>query len=171
MNVRYINPFVVAAAEVLKSEANLDVQRGALTLHTSACTADDITVIISVLEQVRGVVLYGISEKTALRIVSNIMGQPFEELDSLAQSGVAELGNVITGRAASILAEEGCEASISPPVLIIGKGTLVSTLDFQRLVVPIVTEAGNIQIHVALTEAPTDNPAANPVPVLAETQL
>ena len=154
MNAKYVNPFVQAAFEVFKTEANLEARRGALSLQSSACTSDDVTVLISVVGQARGVVLYSMSEKTVTGIVSNIMGQPFEEFDSLAQSGVAEIGNVITGRASSLLAEEGIEVRISPPVLILGKGTLVSTLDFQRLVVPMETDLGNIYIHLAMDDTP-----------------
>ena len=156
MNVRYVNPFVTAAFEVLKGEAGLDAERGPLALQSAAGTADDVTVLITVVGQVQGIVLYSLSEKTVLRLVSKIMDQPFDEFDPLAQSGAAELGNVITGRASSILAGEGCDARISPPVLILGKGTLLSTLDFQRLVVPITTELGNLQIHLALNDTPAD---------------
>jgi chemotaxis protein CheX len=51
------------------------------------------------------------------------------------------------------LSEAGYEVSISPPTLVLGKGTLISTLDFQRLVVPLHTELGDIHIHIALREA------------------
>jgi len=110
-------------------------------------------VLISMAGQVQGVVLYGMSEVTATAVVSQIMGQPFEAFDDLAQSGIAELGNVITGQASTRLAEAGFEAKISPPTLIMGKGTTVSTLDFQRLVVPLHTNLGEVQIHLALRES------------------
>jgi chemotaxis protein CheX len=51
------------------------------------------------------------------------------------------------------LAEAGFQADISPPTLVMGKGTLISTLDFQRLVVPLRTPLGDLQIHLALRES------------------
>jgi chemotaxis protein CheX len=57
---------------------------------------------------------------------------------------VAELGNVITGRASVKLAEAGYEAVISPPTLLSGKGATISTLDFGRLVVPLNSECGSL---------------------------
>jgi chemotaxis protein CheX len=80
------------------------------------------------------------------------LGQPFAEFDNLAQSGIGELANVITGHASKRLSEAGYEAKISPPTLILGKGTIISTLDFDRVQVPIITEMGEIQIHLALRE-------------------
>ncbi len=80
------------------------------------------------------------------------MGQEFAELDALAESGIGELGNVITGRAAVLLADAGYRSDIAPPALIIGRGTMVTTLDLNRLVVPLRTEVGDIEIQVVLKE-------------------
>lgn len=153
MNVTFLNPFVEAAFQVLEAEVGVKAERGELSLERSACTSNDVTVMISMVGQVRGVVLYGISEKTGIEIVSRILGQRFDEFDELAQSGIGELGNVITGQASQRLAAVGLEAQISPPTLVMGKGTLISTLDFQRLVVPLHTEVGDMVIHLALRES------------------
>jgi chemotaxis protein CheX len=154
MNVKFLNPFVEAASEVLRAECGLEVQRGSLTLQKSALTADDITVLISLVGQVQGVVLYGLSVSTGLALVSRVMGQQFTQFDNLAQSGVAELGNVITGRASVKLAQAGYTVNISPPTLIQGKGATISTLDFARICVPLQTEAGEVVAHLALRESP-----------------
>lgn len=153
MNVQFLNPFVEAAFMVLESEAGITAKRGQLSLRRSAATADDITVLISMVGQVNGVALYGLSEDTGIALVSRILDQPFEEFDALAQSGIGEIGNVITGQAGNRLAEAGFEAKISPPTMVLGKGTLISTLDFERLQIPLETELGTIQIHLALREA------------------
>jgi chemotaxis protein CheX len=152
MNVQFLNPFLEAAFVVLDSEVGVQAKRGQLTLRRSAATAEEVSVLISMVGQVNGVVLYGLSEDTGIRIVSKILDQPFEEFDSLAQSGIGELGNVITGQAGKRLAEAGFEVNISPPTMVLGKGTLISTLDFERLHVPLETELGTLQIHLALRE-------------------
>jgi chemotaxis protein CheX len=81
------------------------------------------------------------------------MGETFKDFTHLAQSGIAELGNVITGQASIKLAEAGYQATISPPALILGKGATISTLDFARLIVPLTGECGQITIHLALRES------------------
>jgi len=153
MNVKFLNPFIEAAFSVLEMEVGVTSQRGELALQKSAATANQVTVLISMVGEAQGVVLYGMSEQTAINIVSKILGQPFQEFDSLAQSGIGELGNVITGQASQRLAEAGYDVNISPPTLIQGKGTLISTLDFDRLQVPLNTEIGELQIHLALRES------------------
>lgn len=153
MNVKYLIPFVEAAYEVLKSEIKVQMQRGDLKLEKGAYTTDDVTVIISLVGDVEGIVLYSMSRSTALNIASAMLGDDLKDLDNLAQSGIAELGNVITGRASVKLAHTGFESTISPPTLLLGKGGIVNTLDFARVVVPLEGDPGSMLIHLALREA------------------
>ncbi len=165
MNVKFLNPFIEAVVEVLKAECQVEVTRGALSLQKSAMTSDDITVLISLIGQVQGVVFYSMSVPTGLGLVSRVLGQEFTKFDNLAQSGVAELSNVITGRATVKLSQAGYSSNISPPTLIEGKGVCISTLDFSRVVVPLTTSAGEIITHLALRESPPGQLETNPVPL------
>jgi|YNPNPStandDraft_1061719.scaffolds.fasta_scaffold06543_2 chemotaxis protein CheX len=151
MDVRFLTPFLKAAIEVLTAELGGPVRRGELSLQRSAYTTAEVNVLITLVGRVQGVVIYGLSQATALAIVSQIMGQPFDSLDNLAQSGVGELGNVITGRASTLLANEGYASQLSVPMLVIGKAK-ISLLDFPRLVVPLLIQHGQIDVHLALRE-------------------
>jgi chemotaxis protein CheX len=150
VRAEFINPFLQAATEVLESELGSKPQRGQIGLQKSAYTTDDVTAVIGVTGHIAGMVLYAMDETTARAIVSNMMGQEFTEFDALAQSGIGEIGNVITGRAAVLLSEAGYPSDLAPPMLIVGRGTLVTTLDMQRLVIPLDTAFGRIEIQVAL---------------------
>lgn len=150
MNVKFLNPFVEAAYEVLRVETGQEIVRGELSLENGAYVTDDATVILSLVGSVEGTVFYSMSNETAVALASILMGEPLEKFEILAQSGIAELGNVITGRASMKLAEAGFESTISPPALILGKGASISTLDYLRLVVPLEMQAGRVMIHLAL---------------------
>lgn len=152
MNVKFLNPFVEAAYEVVTAETQGAVTRGDLSLDHGLYVTDDVTVVLSLVGDVKGTVLYSLAQETAIKLASIIMEDEFTQFDELAQSGIAELGNVITGRASMKLSETGCESNISTPSLIIGKGALLSTLDYPRLIVPLVTIAGPLRIHIALRE-------------------
>ncbi|MBV9895243.1 MAG: chemotaxis protein CheX [Chloroflexi bacterium] len=153
MKVEFVNPFIQAAREVLESELGGEVQRGNLHLKKSAFTTDEITALVGVTGKVSGMVLYSMSQETALGIVSRMMGQQFEEFDALAQSGIGEVGNVITGRAGVLLSEAGYPSNITPPALVVGKGTMVTTLDLNRLVFPLETDVGALEVQVVLKAA------------------
>jgi chemotaxis protein CheX len=152
MNVKFLNPFVSSAYEILSLEMHETVQRGELHLDNGSYQTDDVTVIISLVGAVDGTVFYSMSKDVAIGLASVLMGEKFASLDRLAQSGVAELGNVITGRASMKLAEAGYESNISTPSLIIGRGAAISTLEFPRLIVPLTTSIGELIIHLSLHE-------------------
>ena len=152
MRAEFINPFLNAACEVLESELGSAPQRGSIGLQRSAYTSDEVTAVVGVTGSVGGMVLYSMTEETARAMVAKMMGQDFPEFDALAQSGIGEIGNVITGRAAVLLAEAGFPSDLAPPMLLVGRGTMVSTLDVQRLVIPLQTEVGQVEVQVALRE-------------------
>jgi chemotaxis protein CheX len=150
MKVEFVNPFVQAATEVLEAELRGEAKRGTLRLAKTAVTTDEVTAVVGVTGTLNGLVMYSMSEATALGIVSRVMGQDFTDFDALAQSGIGELGNVITGRAGVLLSEAGYPSNISPPSLVIGKGTMLTTLDLVRLVLPLETDVGALEIQVVL---------------------
>ena len=153
MKAALANPFLSAAIHVVESETGVKVERaGDLSVRQSRKVGHEITVLIAVTGAAEGVVLYGMSEDTGKQIVGRILGEAVTEFDDMAESGIAELGNVITGRASHLLEEAGYQSTISPPTVIRGAGTEISTLDLPRLVVPLATEVGAIQIAVALRE-------------------
>ena len=153
MKVAFVNPFLQAASEVLESELGGESERGELRLHRSAVTTDEVTAIVGVTGTLMGLVLYSMNEATARAILSRMMRQDFSEFDALAQSGIGELGNVITGRAGVLLSEAGYPSNITPPAVVVGTGTMVTTLELNRLVLPLHTEVGNVEIQMVLRAA------------------
>ena len=161
MRVELINPFILAAGEVLQSELGVKAKRGRLQLHVETYITDDITVLISLVGDAWGVVMMGLGFGTAKAIVSRILGEQVTEFNELAQSGISELGNVIAGLATTKLGAAGYHTNISVPTLIVGQGSRISTFDISRLLVPLETEYGSITLTLAVREASgnTWNPA------------
>jgi chemotaxis protein CheX len=153
VKVEFVNPFIQAASEVLDSELGGEAQRGEVRLQKSAFTTDEVTALVGVTGTVSGLVLYSMSRATAVALASRMMGQEFAELDALAQSGIGELGNVITGRAGVLLSEAGYPSNITPPALVVGRGTMVTTLDLNRLVFTLQTEVGDLEVQLVLRAA------------------
>lgn len=154
MKAEFINPFVAAAFHVVQAETGEPPVKGDLRMEETHYTTTDITVLIGVVGKVSGSVLFGFGERTAKQFVSAMLGQTVAVFDSLAESALGELGNMITGRASGLLEQAGYPCTISPPTLIIGRGTIISTNPVRRLCIPVVTRFGEISISVALRETP-----------------
>ena len=150
MQVEVANAFIAAASTVLSTEAGVQVTRTGLSLARDSHVTDDVTVLISLVGDLVGIAFYSMHFDTAKAIVSAILGSEIETFDELAMSGVSEMGNVITGRAGMQLAEVGFNVDISVPTLIVGKGSRISTLDIQRLVIPLETGHGIFRLDLAL---------------------
>lgn len=152
MKVEFIRPFMTAAMQVLEAELGSKVKRGELSVEDERGTTQDVTVLIGITGDVEGVVLYGTSTQVANAIVSRLLGMEKEEFDPLSESAFAELGNVIAGRAAGLFEEEGIHCTISPPSVITGTKTCISSPSLRRLVIPLETDLGAIQMSVALRD-------------------
>jgi chemotaxis protein CheX len=153
MKVQIVNRYVQAALDVISKEIGAEAKRGGLLLEGNPYTTEDVTAVIGISGSLTGSIYLSMAEPTALRIIGAIIGQETTELDELGQSGIAEMANVIAGTAGIGLSEEGIETLINPPLVLVGRGARLSTVEIQRLVVPLSTAHGDIKLHVALREA------------------
>ncbi|MDD2430604.1 MAG: chemotaxis protein CheX [Firmicutes bacterium] len=153
MKTEFVTPFMVAATEVLKAEVQAQISRGKLNVRKVAATAQEVTIMVGVTGDVMGAVFYGMPNKTACQIASAMLGQRLPIFDKMVESGIAELGNVITGRASMGLEQAGYRCRLTPPTIISGQGVIISTLEINQLVIPIKTQYGDFEIGVALRAA------------------
>lgn len=153
VRVQLVNCYVKAASDVLASETGGQIKRLGLQLEHEAYTSEDVTAMVGVSGAIGGSFYLSMNEATALRIVTGMLGQETTTFDELAQSGIAELSNVIAGTASIALAELGFTTNITPPLLLVGAGARLSSVEIQRMVVPLETPAGQIRMHVAVRES------------------
>ncbi|WP_242653696.1 chemotaxis protein CheX [Thermincola potens] len=154
LKVEFVSPFVTATIKVLESELGrpISVEKGQLSIESSSYTGQDVTVLIGVTGRVQGIVMYGMSERTAKNIISEMLGQRIVVFDEMGESAIAELGNVITGIASADLEKAGYPSTLAPPTVITGRGVVISTIDIKRLQIPLITDFGEIEIGIALRE-------------------
>jgi chemotaxis protein CheX len=153
MRVQIVNRYVQSALSVISKETGLPVVLGGLLLEGNPYTTEDVTAVIGVSGQLSGSVYLSMEESVALKLIGAILGQEPTKLDGIGQSGIAEMANVIAGTAGIGLAEEGVETVVTPPLVLVGRGARLSTVEIQRLVVPLTTAYGDVKLHVALREA------------------
>lgn len=147
-----VSPFLEAAALVLWQECKEKPVRGKVHRVRSPQTSDEVSALVALTGGVAGLVIYSMSAATACALASRMMGEPVEELDSMVQSAIAELANVITGQASILLEQVGYPSDISPPVLLLGHGSAIATFNLTRVVVPLELSVGRFHIDVAIRE-------------------
>ena len=152
MRVEYINPFVESSVSVIKEVLGMDVKREQISLKSKAMPILDIAVIVGLVGQVEGRVLFDMKKETALNIVSKMNEEEIKVFDDLAKATITELGNMITGRAVTKLSEMGYRFDVTPPAIFSGSNMEISDAEIEALIVPIETPIGRIEINVALRE-------------------
>ena len=154
VRVEFINPFVSAAYWVFENMLQITPEKGQLRLQQSPLQGKEINTVIGVTGDVVGQVIYCMDSTTALKFASiMLMGLEVTELDEIVKSAINELGNMITGNAATGLGDNGFSCNLTPPTMFMGKDVVVSTKDVQILVIPLLTEYGEVTINVALRSA------------------
>ncbi|HOV15685.1 MAG TPA: chemotaxis protein CheX [Spirochaetota bacterium] len=152
MRVEYINPFVESSVSVMREILGIEVKREQISLKSKAVPILDIAVIIGLVGQVEGRVLFDMKLETALKIISKMNEEEITKFDELAKATITELGNMITGRAVTKLSEMGYRFDVTPPAIFMGKDMEISDVEIEALIVPIETSLGRIEINVALRE-------------------
>jgi len=152
MKAEYINPFVVAAVEVFQTMLGTTPQRGTLSARKGVFTSQQCNIVLGVTGQLEGIIIYGMSIFTADKIASQMLGTTIRTFDELAASAIAELGNMISGNALTKLSSIGYRCNLSPPSIIRGTNVRISTLEIPTLVVPLITDWGELEINVGLQE-------------------
>ena len=118
INVEYINPFLMAATNIIKDICQIDMQVGKPYVKQTAFADDSVIIMIGITGEMRGSVIIALTYNKALEIASKMMmGMPVTELDEMATSAISELGNMIMGNAATILSTKGVGIDITPPTL------------------------------------------------------
>ncbi len=152
MRVEYVNPFVEAAYGVLNEVLGAEIKRGELYLKATSQPVLGVAAIIGLIGDVEGRVLLDMSVHTGLAIASTMNGEELSELDDLGKATIAELANMIAGKAVTKLHELGFEFDLSPPSLITGENMMVTDNGVEALIVPLELPQGKLEINVAVRE-------------------
>jgi len=154
LNVEYINPFINVSVNLMKMICNETASRGKVYIKNSTFSSDNVVIIIGVAGEIKGQVFFNMNNTTACNIASTMMfGTEVKELDDMAKSAIAELGNMIMGNVSTEFFNNGIKIDITPPTVLVGKEMALSTKGLKTICIPLLLEKlGKIEIDVALTE-------------------
>jgi chemotaxis protein CheX len=152
-SIELVKPFVEAAARVIQKECGEQVAKGKIARLRSPQTTNEVSSLIAMTGDVAGLVIYSMTALTACGFASRMINEPVDELDEMAQSAIAELANMITGQAGIGLEQNGISSDMSPPVVLLGRGSSIVTFHLDRLVLPLVVSFGEFQIEMAIRRA------------------
>ena len=108
LKAEFINPFIGAAYDIIKRVTEIEATKGELSLANSPVRGDEVNVVIGVTGDLKGQIIFCLSEATALVFASRmLMNLTTETFNELAKSAICEMANMILGRAVTSLSERG----------------------------------------------------------------
>ncbi len=153
MDAKLVNPFVDAFATVMPQLGFPEPKRLKMGVKTKNAVSLGVAVIVGFTKQIRGNVVYNMSEDTAKFIASTMMmGMPVAEFDAMAQSAISELSNMLTANAATNLTGMGLEVDISTPSLSIGQDFQVKISDDNYLTVEMDLSGHIVELDIAVEQ-------------------
>ena len=156
MKEEYVNSFLVPARLVWKKELGDDLEVASAEVVSHQFTTDAITAIIGVSGRLEGNVLYGFTEESGQKVVSTMVGEQVEDIrNDLGLSALGEIANMITGNAATQLAQAGYPCQISPPVVVEPKGSRFTIKGTSQILVTFTSSHGPLSVRISLSETRT----------------
>jgi chemotaxis protein CheX len=153
MKAEYINPFIQAAQGVFKTLLDIDAKLGKIYLKSSQFSVSDMIIMIGVVGEIRGQVCLELTSETAGKIASTMMGGiQVVDMDEIATSAIAELGNMIMGNTCTIFSKNKIKIDITPPTILRGDKIMISN-KVATIGIPLTIENyGGISINVTAEE-------------------
>ena len=151
MDAKLVNPFVDAFTSVMPQMGFPTPTRTKLYVKDKNAVSLGVSVIVGFTKQIRGSVVYNMTEETAKFIASTMMmGMPVQEFDAMAQSAISEMSNMLTANAATNLTGMGLEVDISTPSLTVGQDFQIKISSENYLVVDMDLGGQIMELNIAV---------------------
>lgn len=144
MDVRYINPFLVAVKELLTTMIGLPFESETPVLNGTRSAAFDISGIIGLSGPITGCVVISLPERLAIRMASGLLGDTLDSFDDDAIDAFGEITNMIVGNAKSNFPEDGC--TISAPSVVMGRHEVAVPSSVPVITIP--CDIGGDPLHI-----------------------
>lgn len=152
MKAEYINPFIEAFDSVASQVIGEKSEKGKIFIKEGSVNCGEVTISIGVTGELNGSILMNMNEKSALTIASKMMfGMEVTELNDLAKSAIAELGNMIAGNATIYFSNMGKAIDITPPVVYTGKNISIYNYKIKTICVPLTIIGELVEIDIAIS--------------------
>lgn len=157
MKVEYLNPFIQSTTWVLKELGSTgDTKLGSISVAPNPHVGSGVVVVIGLTGQLAGRVLYDMERQTASNLAAVMMGDGSAppEFGPMVRDAIGELGNMVSGNAATRLHEAGYKVDITPPMVVTGSELTLTNLGELSicLIVPLQTPCGVISVNLAVKE-------------------
>lgn len=152
MDVRFINAFLEGTLNVTRTMANISPLPGKPYLKKDNVANGDVSGIIGLTGDITGSMALSFSEKSILKIVSNMLGEEITEINGDIKDAVGEITNMISGVARKELEQNGLNVLAAIPTVVSGMGhSITHVLGGPSIIIPFEMEDGPFVVDICIS--------------------
>ncbi|WP_367361442.1 chemotaxis protein CheX [Syntrophus buswellii] len=156
MDVKFINPFLDGATEVIKTMAFMEAVPGKPFLKKDDTARGDVSGIIGITGDATGSLAISFTEGCIWGIAGSMLGETYTDTTQEVLDAAGELTNMISGVARTNMEKMGLKVFAAIPSVIFGRDhTIRHILNSPSIVIPFSTQTGEFVVDVCIrtTEA------------------
>lgn len=151
MDVNNINPFIKSFTSVMPQLGFTEIKKGKLSLKDKDLVCSGIVVVVGIVGDIKGNIVYSLDIESAKKIASTMMmGQPVEEFNEISKSALSELSNMLTANAITVFSEQGVEVDISTPTLFEGRDISIKMSSKKVICIELSADEIPIEINISI---------------------
>lgn len=121
MDVKYMNPFIIAAQVVFKTMLGINLRMGKPQLRQTRQTSGDVTGIIGLAGDEKGTLCVSFKKEGALHVYNTLMDNRSDEINEEVIDAIGELTNIISGQARKEFEKSNINLKAAIPMVVVGK--------------------------------------------------
>lgn len=150
MEVKVINQFIIAFTEVLESIGLETTRAKNLTLTKEVIDAKGSLVLIEILGKFEGKCFITMTNEDLITFAGKMNMEQFTEINDMVLSTFCEIGNMVFGRAISLLGKHKYMCDITTPIVFSGTDVIIETKRYNYITVPFETNVGKLILCVSI---------------------
>ncbi len=149
MNPDFEKIIIESAQEVFSAMVFIDIQPCAAEVSKEYEVASDLTSLIGLAGDMRGLLGIHCSENAAKSITGGMLGMDVEEMDDDVKDAIGEIANMVAGGIKDHLIGDNVKVQLAIPTTTIGKSLRTSGIPGgARIVIPFTLPEGSFNIEL-----------------------
>jgi chemotaxis protein CheX len=121
VDIKYINPFIIAAQTVFKTMLGISAEMGKPALKNANRTSGDVTGIMGLVGDKKGTVAISLREAGARFVYKTLVGEECDSINQDVVDAIGEITNIISGQARKEFEKNDINLNAAIPMVIVGK--------------------------------------------------
>jgi chemotaxis protein CheX len=154
MNSEFINPFIAALLNVLKTMAQIELKPGKPKKKSDTQAGGDVSGLIGMVgDNIQGSLSISFDEGLVLEVMHKMLGEKPDSINSDVKDMVGEITNMICGGAKNDLDQKGYDFGMATPIIVSGKNHSIDhQVDGKKMIMPFAHESGFVYLEMCFNK-------------------